>query len=247
MSDASASDTATPVPPTKQAARWEDFLDIFYAPASVFARRINSGWTIPLLVVVILSALIFVANTGVMQPLMDAEFTRGMAAAMKKNPSFTPEMAEKARGITEKFAILIVILGLPVSIFCVGVFLWVIGKLFDARQTLSAALMVAAYSYMPRVVEGVLAGVQGLLMDPSTLTGRLKLSLGVGRFLDPDGSPVMLAALGRIDVFTIWITILLGIGLSVTGRISRQKAFLAAALVWVLGGAFMVLSAMRNS
>jgi hypothetical protein len=45
----------------------------------------------------------------------------------------------------------------------------------------------------------------------------------------------VLALLGRLDVFTIWVTILLAIGLSVTGKISRNKAAIAGVVVWLLG------------
>jgi hypothetical protein len=89
--------------------------------------------------------------------------------------------------------------------------------------------------------------VQGLLLDPATLNGRFRLSLGVGRFLDPDtASPVLLALLGRVDVFTIWITVLLAIGLSVTGRIPRSRAAVAAAIVWVAGALPQLLGALRS-
>ena len=48
---------------------------------------------------------------------------------------------------------------------------------------------------------------------------------GVGRFLDPDTvSPLLLAVVARIDLITIWITILVAIGLCVTGRIPMRRA-----------------------
>ena len=99
---------------------------------------------------------------------------------------------------------------------------------------------------VPRIIENVLNGVQGLLLDPATLNGRFRLSLGPGRFLDPDtASPVLLAIVGRMDVFTIWVTVLLAIGLAVTGKISKQKAAIAGVLVWIVGGLITVLQAMR--
>src|SRR5213080_4058623 len=81
-----------------RAGMWEDFIDIFYAPSQVFARRGASGsvW-IPLLVVTVaLSALVYV-NSGVLEPMLSAEFDRGMAAAMKSNPRLTPEMVDMSR------------------------------------------------------------------------------------------------------------------------------------------------------
>ncbi|MEO7458372.1 MAG: YIP1 family protein, partial [Gemmatimonadaceae bacterium] len=200
---------APPAPAPKVASRWEDFIDIFYAPSDVYARRANSGFGIPMLVVAVLLGVIGLANFNAMQPIMDAEFTRSTAAIMKQNPKVTVEMMEKGRAMGETFGKIGGFIFAPIAIFCVGLILWVVGKFVDAKQTLTAAIMVAAYAYVPRIAEQVLNGVQGLLMDPASLNGRLRLSLGVGRFLDPDTtSPMLLAIIGRLDVFTIWVTVL---------------------------------------
>lgn len=237
----------TPVEPVAPADRWEDFIDIFHAPSQVYARRERAGFGIPMLVVTVALALIATANSGVLQPIMDAEFTRGTAAAMRQNPQLTPEMMQKGRAFSEAIAKYGAVVFVPVGIFLTGLALWLCGKLVDATEPLSAAVMVAAYAFLPRILEGVLVGVQGLIVDPATLTGRFRLSLGLGRFLDPDSaSPVLLALLGRVDLFTIWVTLLLAIGLSVTGRIPRSRAAMAAALVWVLGGLPQLLGALRS-
>src|SRR6476646_8591687 len=125
--------TSSPAPagataPTSPASWWEDFIDIFYAPSQVFARRENSGFAIPMLVVTLLVALIAIANSGVMQPIMDAEFARATAAAMMaKGRSFGEAIA--------KFGAFIL---LPVAMFLTGLVLWLVGKLFDAKQSLGA-------------------------------------------------------------------------------------------------------------
>jgi hypothetical protein len=135
----------------------------------------------------------------------------------------------------------------PVAMFITGLVLWLCGKFAGARQTLNAAVMVASFANVPRLVSGLLSGVQAMLMDPATLTGRYKIALSPARFLDPaTASPALLALLGRIDVFTIWATILLGIGLAVTGRIPRGRAFVVAAIVWVIGSLPDLMGALRQ-
>jgi hypothetical protein len=243
--DRSGDPTAAPGP--APASRWEDFIDIFYAPAQVFARRANSGFGIPMLVVTLLIGILAIANSGVMQPIMDAEFARGTAAAMRRDPRVTAEMMEKTRGVGEAIAKYGAFVFVPVGIFISGVVLWLSGKLVDATEHLNAALMVVSYSLVPRVVEGVVTGAQGLLLDPSTLNGRFELSLGLGRFLDPDTtSPVLLALLGRVDLFSIWVTVLLAIGLSVVGRIPRSRAAIPAVLVWLFGTLPQLMIALRS-
>ena len=234
-------------PPPKPASWWEDYIDIFYAPSEVFARREQSGFGVPMLVVTLLLGVLFLAVSGVLQPVFDAEMQRGMAAQMKNNPQLTPEMLEKGRAIGMTFQKIGAFIFTPITLFLLGLTIWLVGKLFDSKQTLSAAIMVACYAYLPKVIDLVLGGVQGLILDPATMNGRFRLSLGLGRFFDPDAaSPMLLALIGRIDVFTIWVTVLLAIGLSVSGKIPRQKAYIAAVLIWIIGALPTVLQAMRS-
>jgi hypothetical protein len=243
------SSTAAPPPAAPPpAALWEDFVDIFTAPTAVFARREKGSFWVPTLAVAAVVGVVFIANQGVLQPMLDAEFQRGAAAAMRNNPAITPEMMGRMRSFGEKIAMVMAFIGVPIAVFLMAAALWLAGKLFDALQSFHAALVVAAYAYVPKVVESVLMTVQGLVMDPATLDGRYRMTLSPARFLDPDtASPVLLAVLGRVDVFAIWVTVLLGIGLSVTGKISRSKAYMAAAIVWLLAGLIPLWQALQAS
>lgn len=230
-----------------RAAVWEDFVDIFYAPSAVFRRREQGNFFIPLAVITILCGVLFYLNSGTLQPMFDAEFDRQMATAMRQNPNIPPEAVERMRGFAMRIQQVAMFVFIPIAIFAVGVTTWIVGKLVDAKQTFRAALVVAAYSYAPRIVDSVLHGLQGLFLDPAELDGRFRLSFGVGRFLDPDVvSPLLLAVVGRIDLITIWITVLIAIGLAVTGRIPLRKAAIAAAIVWVVGGLPLILPALRG-
>src|SRR5258708_22241463 len=90
-----AGDSEAPAP-EKPASVWEDFIDIFYAPSAVFARRAHAGFFIPMVVVTLLTGVIFVLNSGVLAPMMDAEMARGLAAAQRKGATMTPEQLEAA-------------------------------------------------------------------------------------------------------------------------------------------------------
>ena len=230
-----------------RAAIWEDFVDIFYAPSAVFRRREHGNFFIPLAVITILCGVLFYLNTGTLQPMFDAEFDRQMSIAMRQNPNIPPEAVERMRGFAMRMQQVAMFIFIPLAIFGVGVITWLAGKLVDAKQTFRAALVVGAYSYAPRIVDSVLHGLQGLFLDPAELDGRFRLSFGVGRFLDPDEvSPLLLAVVGRIDLITIWITVLVAIGLAVTGRIPLRKAAIAAAIVWFVGGLPLILPALRS-
>jgi len=187
----------------------------------------------------ILAALIgglLLATSGVLSPIMDAEFQRGMAATLRRNPQLTADQMATGRHIGEIIAKVGAFIFVPIGIFFTGLFLWIIGKAFDAKESLHTALVVAAYATVPRVLEVVLSAVQAMFMDPASLTSHFSVSLSAARFLNPDtASPLTLSLLGHLDVFTIWLTALLAIGLSVTGKIPRSRAAFAAAFLWVLG------------
>jgi hypothetical protein len=237
---------ASAAQPPAHAAVWEDFIDIFYAPAAVFRRREQGSVLVPMLVVTVLCGTVFFLNSGALQPMFDAEFDRQIATVVRTNPNIPPEAMERMRSIGMRLQQIGMFIFMPIAMVCVGLATWLLGKLLEAKQSFRAAMVVAAYAYAPRILEQVLHGVQALLLDPAQLNGRFRVSLGPGRFLDPDVvSPLLLAVVGRLDVFTLWVTALIAIGLCVTGRIPRGRAAIAAAFVWVLGALPLIFGALR--
>src|SRR5690242_13464936 len=215
---------AAPAAP-KQASFWEDLVDIFFSPAAVFRRNENKSLLPPLLFVAIAIGVIFFFTFNTLEPIFDAEFTKGTAQALKANPQINQEALAKMKGVQENIARYAVGVIMLVTVLVVGSLSWIVGKLVGSAQTYHAALVVAAWSYMPRVLDSVAGGVQGLLMDPANLTSRLAISLGPARFLAPDTpNPIVYQLLGRLDLITIWVTILLSVGLYVTGKVSKGRA-----------------------
>jgi len=234
-------------PVADKASLFEDLIDIFVSPAKVYARRANSGFIVVTLIFAVLIGVLFLANQGAMQSIMDAEFNRQMAATMAQNPNLTPEAVEASRGIMETVTKFGVFFFIPIGVVLLGLGIWLVGKMFGASMRLAAGCMIAAYAYAPRVLESALVAVQGIVLDTSAMTGRFQLSWGVGRFLDPDTTSIgLLGILGRIDLFTIWMTILIGIGISVVGKVERSQGMLAAAVIWVLGALPAVFQLVRS-
>ena len=235
---------ATSAPTT---SLWEDFIDIFFSPASVFRRRERGNWVVPLLIITVVIGVIAIASRGVLQPVMDAEFERA-AEQMRKNPQMTEEMIEKARGISAWFATLGPIILTPIAAIIVGFMIFFVGKLVDSKQSLHAALVVATYSYVPRIVQAIFNAIQGFVLKPEQLNGVVRISFSPARFVDPTTTnPVVVQILNRFDLFTIWVTVLLAIGVYVTGRISKQQAAIAGVLFWVVGAIPAILGALRQA
>lgn len=213
----------------------EDFVDILFSPREVFGRREKAGYALVMIIVTLVVGGLFLANRGTMQDLLDAEMTRGMAEAMKQNPGMTQEQAEMGRKWGGYMMTVGVFVGMPIMMLLTGLGAWLTAKMLGASVSYSAATMVATYSFIPRIVESLAVSVQGLLLDTSALTGRFQLSLGVARFLDPEMSPGLLNLLGRIDLFTLWVTVLLAIGIGVVAKLPKDKVVLAGVIMWVFG------------
>lgn len=235
MTESTANAAATPA---KSPSFWEDVIDIFYQPAEVFRRREGKSAWPPLLFVAIAIGIITFATIGTLSPIMDAEFTRRTAKAIAENPK-SAEAINSVRGKMETVGMYAIGPIMLITMFGLGVVSWITGKLFGSKQTFQAAIAVAAWAYMPRVIASVLGGVQGLLMDPSSLNSALAVSIGPARFFDPDATnPLLFQMLGRLDLMVIWSTILLAIGLYVTGKVTKERAVIFGFVIWILGSLY---------
>lgn len=243
VSDAGAVKDGDPAP--AKAGLWEDFVDIFYAPSTVFARRSDGKFGMPLLFLVLVGAVLFFLTKNATSPIMDAEFARQSAAAIRKNPQLTAEQMASGRGFFETFAPVFFAVGITLSIFGTGFVLWLVGKLFDAKESVAAAIMIATYAEVPRLVQLLTNAAQGLVMSPESLNSMNSVGFNLARFMNPDGSQVMIALASRVDLFTIWVTVLLAIGLHVVGKIPKHQAAIAAAITWVIGALPAVFGALR--
>jgi hypothetical protein len=237
-SDGSASTPA-------QASLIEDLIDIWFSPSAVFARRREGGAWGPFLVCCVLLIALFYVAMGSMQGFFDAEMAKAIAQAQAQNPNLTAEQMAGAQSVMEasmKFGSLVM---MPVVLLGLGFCVWLLAKVLGGSLSFGGGVMVASFAYMPKVLETLLIIVQGLLFDTASWTGRYQFSWGVGRFLDPAGSQLLYQVLGRVDVFTIWVTVLVALGLVHAGKVEKSKAFVGAALLWVIGAIPAVLQALN--
>jgi hypothetical protein len=227
-------DAAAP-PTVPSAGIWEDFIDIFHQPSQVFDRRRHGQFGLALLFLVVMFAVLYIALNNGLAPITDAEVTKQAAAMAEKNPAMTAEQLSGARGAMEKFAMFGAIIFIPVGVFLGAVLLWLVAKFVDAKIAFAAAMMVITYSQMPRLIELVLNALQGLFLDPASITSRYSVQIGPARFLGNDSNAVLQTVLGGLDLFTIWTCVLVAIGLSVVARVSIQKGAIASVIIWIVG------------
>jgi hypothetical protein len=238
------SEAVAAAPVEEPAALWEDFIDIYIAPARVFARRVDGRFVVALFVLVVLLVVLYYASQGPLDRAFSADYQRQMALMAKAGAKITPEQAERMRAVGSKFALVAIAFSVPMKAVLTGLLIWLVAKPFGSAMSYGVAVMIATYSQFPSVLQAVSGIFQGVLLDPDSLT---RLSLGPARFLDPDtSSRVLLGLLARFDLFVLWSAVLVGVGLFVAGRLNKTNAALAAALVWLLGAVPVLLAGLRG-
>jgi len=223
------------LPTYEKASVFEDFIDIFYAPANVFARRAASGYGMQLFIVSVLAALFAFATRGITSQIFDVEFQRGAAKAIAANPRITLDQMNSMRGVQEKMVMVGGYIFTPIGVFLMAFFTWLAAKAVSAKITYQQAALIVTLAWIPRLVGALVMTVQGLLMDTSTITSMFSVMWSPARFMDAETvSPKVLGLVGNLEVFSIWYTILVGIGIAVIGKVPRSQGYTAAAIVFVL-------------
>ena len=103
-------------------------------------------------------------------------------------------------------------------------------------------MAIVSYSCLPMLIQTALSMVVLFLKDPEEFDLQNPLMFNVGAFLSRE-TPAALRAVGSsIDFFSLWIMILIAIGVSTAARkISFGKALAAIMVPWAL---FVILKSM---
>lgn len=238
--------TATPeTAEAKKAGVFDDFVDVITSPSEVFQRRQDGKFGTHLLILTVVCVALFFIFKNAMEPIFDAEFSRNAAKMMEKNPNLTQDQLAAMQKMGGVFAGIGFAIFFPISVLIVGLALWLVGKGFGATTSFKQSTQIATLAQVPLIIGMILGAVQAMLLPVEKLTSQYSIGLSAARFMDPDATNAgVLGLIGRIDLFGIWIVILMGIGLSIVGKIDRPKAWAAAAIAWIVAILPMLIPAM---
>jgi hypothetical protein len=213
---------------------WEDFVDILYQPSAVFERRRDGQFGMALLILAVITGILAFALHNGLAPIMDAAIAKQQAAALAKNPSLTADQLSSMSGVMEKMSKFGAIIFVPIAAFIGAVLIWLIGKFVDTKMAFAAAMMISVYSGVPRVLQTIVMALEGLFLPPESITSAYSVSIGPARFLPDSANGALTAVLGNLDVFSIWATVLMAIGIAVVARVPIRRAAITAFLVWLV-------------
>ena len=204
---------------------------MFTSPAEVFEDiGIKPTWLLIMVILVILG----VAYQAVVVPHVDIEATiRASVAEQGQELSDAQiENAVKLAEIISRLApIILPIAALMIASVLFFLMLKIVGSEADYSRTLSTTL----YGYWPAtlvalVLTSVLIQRVGKVPQEE-LANVVKASLGA--FMSPDAPAWLLAVGSTISIFNIWAVVLLIIGFSAVGKISKGKAAVVTLVPWV--------------
>jgi len=210
---------------------------VFFSPGKAFAdiaRR--PRWWVPVILIAILSTIYLSAFTqrvgweSVIRAGMDNNpFTQNLTAQQRE------QQIEVAAGLY-KYVGYTSIIGTLFSVFIVAVILmFLFDTMMSAGVGLKRMMAIVSYGILPLLVQTALSMVVLFLKDPEEFNLRNPIMFNVGAYMSAD-SPAALRALGSsIDLFSLWILVLLAIGVSAAARkVSFGKAFTTIASLWAL-------------
>lgn len=234
--------SAPEVPVERKASRWEDYIDVFFSPGELYARRAHDSvapafWTLLLLSLVLYYAFLPV-NEVVIRAGM--ETARAQVAAQGQDPA---AMAGMVRFATYAGGVLGTIM-LAIMVFGAALLLWLLARLVDLKATYRQGLVVAVYAGFIYLLMQLATSVLGLVLGDGITNPMGDLSFGLLRFIEPATPPGALEALlRRSELFLIWQAVVWGIGVRVVMGASRAQAAIVAAGTWLLFAVPGVVSA----
>ena len=208
---------------------------MFTSPGEVFADiGIKPSWVLAMVILVLLG----VAAQAIIIQHVDTEATI-RARIEHRGTELSEAQIENAVKQAEKFSKFGPLIGLviaPIAWFIMAAIFFVMLKLVSSGADYPRALSTTLHSYWPPTV--VLLVLTAILIQrvgkvpQDELTHVVKANIGA--FLSPDTPTWLTAAAGTISIFNIWTVILLIIGFSSVGKLSRGKAAAVVLVPWVV-------------
>ncbi|MCS6952988.1 MAG: YIP1 family protein [Bryobacterales bacterium] len=230
---------ASPEPAPRSLTEPQRLLGVFWEPKPVFADlAARPRWWAPLILMTALS----VAYIVMFSRLVGWEtFMRRQLETNEQIQQMPPEQREQVIGQSVQFAAgfgyAAAVLGVVVSILIssvvlLGIFNGLAGAELRFRQVFS----IATYASLPGALGTVLAMIVMRFKNPEDFDLQNPVPLNLGAYLDPGTTPKFFyTAAGSLDLLSIWVILLLALGLSTAAkRVSYQRALALVMAPWAV-------------
>lgn len=225
-----------------------DLLEIYWEPQRVFQRRATTSIWLPLAFLVIATSVLHWLYQSAMEDAYLADFRRALAAMAIPNGLSLAQLDASFRS-SLRFRPLSGVFALHGAIFGVSLAVWVACRFINVPLAFGRAALVATWSYSPRIVEALVLPLIALLRSPENVHGIGSVTPGVTYFLDPSAvASYIYPFLLRLDLITVWVTVLIGIGVRTLTdrRATVVDAAIVAGLVYLSGSIGALFAGLRS-
>ncbi len=224
-------------------SQWQRLACIFTAPSKTFEdiKRGNRSWWLPLIVLGLLNYMFFAAvvqKVGIRQ--VTENQIRMSPKAQERMAQATPQQQEQgykiSDAITNGVFIAGPVLGLIIAVIVAAVLLGTINFGFGGRAKFGQVMAVVYYAWLPQMVK-VLLGIVVIYagMAPESFNIKNFAPTNLGAFLDPVETNKALYALATaLDAVTIWMAVLMGIGVATVAGLKRSAGYIAVFGWWLV-------------
>lgn len=218
-------------------------IDTYVAPSKTFEDiRRNASWWVPWLILSILSVAV---ATVLSKKVNWEQFMRQQIESSSRAAQFESlpkDQQEQQIAIGVKvgkiFGYITPVINLISGLIVAAVLFVVFSFGFGAEVPFTRSLAIVFYSWLPKVIQEVLAGITLMLRsDTEGLNPRNLVATNAGYFLDKANTSTLLYGLASaLDVITIWCIVLMGIGFSVNAgkKLSRGTAVVTILAIYLV-------------
>lgn len=218
--------------PVKKTARWEDYIDVIFSPAELYARRADDKVAPAFWTLLILAALLYYAFLPSNELIMRAGMEQARARMAEQGQD--PGAMDGWVNMMKYLGGIVAAITYAISIFTAAVFLWLVARLVEVKAVFHQALVVAVYAGFIYLLANLVGSVMAMLIGEGLDPVR-DLSLGLMRFFDRESLPAVVPALfRRTEVFFIWQAVVWAIGVRVVMKATRAQAAITAIAAWLL-------------
>lgn len=226
-------------------------IDTFIAPSKTFTDlRHNSRWWVAWLVSTIFGVFLAFSITQRVDIVRLAREQIGQIKFVQQQ--FEQAPPEKQQEMLQRQTI-----GLRLGLYATPVIFLLLGLLvaaimmvvfnfgFAAEVPFARCLAIIFYSFLPRVIATLLlCGSLWFGHDPDSINVlQNPLATNPGFFMDPQGNKFLYGLASGLDIFAIWVCILIGLGFAVNSQRRKLSTGTAIATTLAIYGVWVLVSA----
>jgi hypothetical protein len=223
---------SAPVAPAPKPSSFQRIFGVLFSPNETFASIARQpDWLVPLIILLVISTIggiIFAQRVDVAGPIREQ-----MEAKQNMSADQIDRMVRIGAASAKVFAYCSPVISAIFLLIIAGVVLLAF-RVMGGEGNFRQAFSVTCYAWMPSVIKGIILSAI-LATRNVSVTEIASLMRSNLAFLVPmKENPLLFALLAKLDIFSIWMIILMIIGFAYVSRFSKAKSAAVVISLWVV-------------